>query len=129
MWLPGPAAVPVEEVGVAPQATDYDSDGGNGDIGQDDVAVVGAALLGEVHDIDFHYWTDEWTDLFTADSPAAAAEEILALADRLEQAARQARTALDTARRWWEAAERIARVRASHRAAEFGARSAEPENR
>jgi hypothetical protein len=114
VWLPGPAAVPVDqvgEVGVPPEQMDFDPQDTRG---RDLVVEARSALLVEVHDIDFHHYTDGWWDppAGFADDPAAEVDE---LADRLEAAAAAARRALDEARRWTEVAERVARVRAVHR--------------
>jgi hypothetical protein len=106
--LPGPAAFPAGQVGADPDEADW----AGVDTGADVIGEAGAGLLGVVHDIDFHYWTDGWTDPFDGTDPGA---EIAALADRLDHAARQARARLAQAGRWADVAQRIARVRAAHR--------------
>jgi hypothetical protein len=118
VWLPGPAAVPVERVGVPPQRSDFDDDGplgGGRRAGEEQIAQAGQALLAVVHDIDFHHYSDGWSGNPFGDDAEDAAGQIRDLADQLETAAGQARTALAQARARLAAAERVARVRAAHR--------------
>lgn len=102
VWVYGPAAVPVDRVGVEPVGDDFDA------VGRDRVVVAGAELLAVVHDVDFHYYSDAgWTDPQSEDT-AEAAGQLRQLLDRLDRAVTAAQAELD-------AVERIARVRAAHR--------------
>jgi hypothetical protein len=101
-WPYGPAAVPVNRVGAEPAAEDFDP------AGRDRVVAAGAELLGVVHDVDFHYFSDAaWTDSHSEDT-AQAASQLRQLLDRLDRVVTETRDELD-------AVERIARVRAAHR--------------
>lgn len=68
----------------------------------DDVFEASAVLLGEIHDIDFHHYSDgySWLDGYTTDE---AAQTTLDLADRLTTAAQTAATTIraSLARRDW----------------------------
>jgi hypothetical protein len=101
VWRYGPAAVPAGQVGADPGGEDFD----DGD--RDRVQAAGANLLGVVHDIDVHRAVDgTWAP--SADDPAAMAREARELADRLDTAVADTRTALD-------AVARRTRARAAHR--------------
>ncbi len=103
VWRYGHAAVPVDQVGSEPAGEDFDAVDG-----RDRILMAGAALLGVVHDVDFHYHADGgWADPWGADT-ADATRQIRWVAEQLERAAAAARVEVD-------AVERIARVRAAHR--------------
>lgn len=102
MWTYGPAAVPVNHVGAEASATDLDA------AGRDRILDAGAELLGTLHNIDFHHYSDDgWPNSLLGDTAEAAAE-LRDVLDRLDQAVAAARSELD-------ATERIARALAAHR--------------
>jgi hypothetical protein len=73
------------------------------DWARDDIIDAHAVLLGEIHDIDFHNYADGGDWLYSGQPVEQIAEQALHLAERLTQAAADARAtiAAATARRDW----------------------------
>ena len=73
------------------------------DWARDDIIDAHAVLLGEIHDIDFHNYADGGDWLYSGQPVEQIAEQALHLAERLTQAATDARAriAAATARRVW----------------------------